>query len=366
MAVPAAAPPLSSTFLKMPIMVSATHYRNPHNGKTQMIHVGERVSPSTHVITKCCNRAILKAELKHDHDRHSTCEETIPTDLNESHRLKDRATDRRLENAAEAKIVRINIGYGRWLEVPINPFTNHEINEVTDPLTFDSFKLHEGHTETPADNEETQTTCNAHKFFKDRLVTQCGTVFKKKTFLGRARTQDLHTCPNQNSSSYSRCKRTLHFEGHTPEPSTLSTTHTPTYGTSYYNAPAYTAPAYTPPEPGTGIFSKQLLDTALGVSAVATGVIGYISLVALSTPILGVTLLAAGLTFNIFSMICSNEIKDEEAGNWKFTFVANNATSSLAAFAGCTFLGASTTVTGATVVASVAIPIIYHLANMYS
>ena len=341
----ATASQFASTFLMMPIPVTRTHYRNPHTGE---VTSRERVDPNTQVVTKCCKQLIRKAYLSLDHNKYGTCRETIPTELNESHKLKDRATHYRTENAAEVKIVRVNTRYGKCLEIPVNPFTNQELTKVTDPFTYETFELHEGIFAAPAEDAGSLTTSNAKKFFENRLVTECGVVFNKTAFLERAASEHKHTCPNNQRT----CNKTLQFEGHPPEPST--------YGGAY-NASTTQYISHS----NTLISDETIKAPFLGTWALACAV-GYVSLLTLSSTIFGTSLLLLGASSMLFSIRVSNEFKtDYPILVEKIALVATAIFIPAAcSYYGAALLGFSATTQIATTVASVALPCIYHVANM--
>ncbi|PCI93286.1 hypothetical protein COB11_05630, partial [Candidatus Aerophobetes bacterium] len=298
---------------------------------------------NTHVITKCCHKALRIGHIATDHG--SECGGTIPSNLPPSEGLRTKSIFQNHENAASVKIITLDVENRGKRDIGVNPFTNEELLAGTKTILLEEYHIDEIALE-PVDPDfakdfnHTVTKENyTRKFFDKTVITENGHLFDKEAL--ESSLSNKNECPT--------CRRivTILTDRRAERP-------------RLYHSHLHVAHVAN-----TLLQNETLKAPLLGTWALACAV-GYVSLLTLSSATFGASLLLLGASSMIFSAIGSNEIK---TGNRILAEKILIVTAAIFIPAACSYygaalLGVSATTQIATTVASVALPSIYHVANM--
>ncbi|PCI93285.1 hypothetical protein COB11_05625 [Candidatus Aerophobetes bacterium] len=390
---------ISTPTIRLPIIQENGRVRNPWNGKF-MIEAG--ITADTHVITKCCHKSLRIGHMATDHG--SDCGGSIPSNLPASEELKPKSAVDNHENIASVKIITLDVENRGKRDIAVNPFTNKELLAGKKAILFDEYNIDEEALE-PVDPDfaifDLSVTKKNYtrKFFDKAVITENGHLFNKQT-LNTWLIEHRNQCPicrrkvtiltdriavvPEGRAGRPRLYRTHRYTpfahqpypAHIPPipPSVLPTHFSPTHFSP--TPPPPIPPIHFPPippsvlhlalAPPNTLLHDNTIRVALCITLEVAAVVGYISLLTLSSATFGASLLLLGASSMIFSAISSNEIKTGNRSLAEKILIVTTAIFIPAAcsYYGAALLGFSATTQIATTVASVALPCIYHVANM--
>ncbi|MCH9631450.1 MAG: hypothetical protein S4CHLAM37_14730 [Chlamydiia bacterium] len=319
---------LRTSNIRLPIMQKgkADQYRNPWNGK---IVKEAGITPETHVISKCCHKALRLDHIRADHN--TSCDGSIPASLHEDLSLLEKSSDRQEENAFSVTIITLDVENHGKRDIAVNPFTGEEILEDVKNIELSDYQIDDQSFEPVDpdfagnfDNPVTKETYTK-EFFKGAIITDQGHLFDKENLERYFLTKDHDEC--------ALCRRTIFVL------------------------------EYVPPDTGL-IKDKVCRNFTLGMLLLASGV-AYIALLTLSSSTLGASLLLCSVAGTAYSAAASNYHKREGmTQDEKIKSVALGIlTPVVLSYFGTAVLGYATITQVATAIAFVAMPCIYHTAN---
>ncbi|PCI91513.1 hypothetical protein COB11_08380, partial [Candidatus Aerophobetes bacterium] len=175
---------ISTSTIRLPIgrEGKTDEYRNPWSG--EMVKKAG-ITANTHVITKCCHKALRIGHIATDHG--SECGGTIPSNLPPSEGLRTKSIFQNHENAASVKIITLDVENRGKRDIGVNPFTNEELLAGTKTILLEEYHIDEIALE-PVDPDfakdfnHTVTKENyTRKFFDKTVITENGHLFNKQT-----------------------------------------------------------------------------------------------------------------------------------------------------------------------------------------